>query len=244
MAPLLLLTKADIEKTDQILPAWLQGEYACWKEVVSDKGFPCPFGTVAERKGLLRYFYVENDDFNFLPDALREFLKVSRSSKDRHAFIVFFRPEIPEKPFAYYENYFWDVLQFLHEHDQREWCKDIPMDPDDVKWEFCFDGEPIFVSANMPGYKHRVTRHIGNSLILIFQPRRIFNGISYQTKQGKKAIELIRSRVEAIESLPFHPDLGAYGDENYREWKQYVITDDGEPRSGRCPFLANRISKK
>ncbi|AXI10365.1 YqcI/YcgG family protein [Oceanobacillus zhaokaii] len=245
LTPSSILTTTDIEDGNQSIPNWFKKEYAHWKKVVSDKGFPCPYGTVAERMGHLRYFYIENDDFHSLPHVLREFLKLSRGSKNRHAFVIFIKPEILEKPFAYYETYFWDILNYLHEHDEVEWCKDISIHPDDANWEFCYDGEPIFVSANMPGYKRRITRNIGNSLILIFQPRRIFSGISYKTNRGEKAIKLIRSRVESIEKLPFHPDLGGYGDEGYREWKQYIITDDTEPRSGQCPFrITNQESKK
>ena len=241
LPPSTILTKTIIEEDNQSIPEWFKKEYAHWKEVVSDREFPCPFGTVAEINGHLRYFYVENDNFHSLPHVLREFLDLSRRTRTRHAFVIFIKPEIPEKPFAYYESYFWDIINYLHVNDEMEWCEDISIHPDDANWEFCFDGEPIFVSANMPGYKHRITRNIGNSLILIFQPRRIFNDISYKTNRGKNAINLIRSRVESIEKLPFHPDLGEYGNEDYREWKQYIITDGIEPRSGQCPFRSNEI---
>lgn len=241
--PSSMLTPTDI-LGDQSVPDWFQKEYVQWKKTVSDKGFPCPFGTVAERKGHLRYFYIENNDLRSLPQVLREFLELSRASKHRHAFVLFVKPEIPAKPFAYYESYFWNVIHYLHEHDEMDWCEDIPIDSEDANWEFCFDGEPIFISVNMPAYSRRITRNIGNSLILIFQPRRIFSDISYHTPRGKKAIDFIRTRVEEIEKLPFHPDLGAYGDDRYREWKQYIITDDTESRSGQCPFQAKIHEQK
>ncbi|WP_231514801.1 YqcI/YcgG family protein [Oceanobacillus salinisoli] len=205
--------------------------------MVSDKNFVCPYGTVAERMGHLKYFYIENHDFSSLPSVLREFVNLSKENQYiRHAFVVFVEPESPEKSFAYYENYFWDILKYLHEHDDKEWNKNIAIDPEDPLWEFCFHDEPMFISVNMPAYKHRITRNLGNCLILIFQPRRIFNNIAYNSIRGKNALQLIRSRVESIENLPFHPDLGAYGDLSKREWKQYVITDDNKSRKGKCPF--------
>ncbi len=225
-----MLTKSDLKYGNNI-PEWLKDEYSYWEKVVSDKNFPCHFGTIAEKKGDLRYFYIENHDLSPLPNVLREFLKLSRENEhNKHALVVFVQPEIPEQSFDYYENYFWNILKYLHENDEKEWNANIPTDPDDPLWEFCFDGEPIFVSANMPAYKHRITRNMGKSLILIFQPRRIFADIT------PKAIDLIRSKVESIENLPIHPDLGRYGDESNREWKQYIITDDNNPRKGVCPF--------
>lgn len=71
---------------------------------------------------------------------------------------------------------------------------------------------------------------MGKSLILIFQPRKIFADIT------PRAIELIRSKVELIENMPIHPDLGKYGENNNREWKQYIITDNNTSRTGKCPF--------
>jgi hypothetical protein len=83
-----------------------------------------------------------------------------------------------------------------------------------------FAKDPIFISANAPFYKQRITRNVGKCLILIL---------------GKKAIELIKSKVE---DRPIHPDLGGYDAPDKREWKQYVITDDNESIKGKCPFHA------
>ncbi|MBE3571299.1 MAG: YqcI/YcgG family protein [Bacillales bacterium] len=225
-----MLTKEDLKRDDNI-PEWLKNEYSYWEKVVSDSNFPCHFGTASERKGDLRYFYIENHDLSPLPDVLRKFLTLSRENEhNKLALVVFVQPETPEQSFDYYEEYFWNILKYLNRHDKKEWPSNIPTNPDDPLWEFCFDGEPIFVSVNMPAYKNRITRNTGKSLILIFQPRRIFADIT------SKAVNLIRSKVESIENLPSHPDLGKYGDENSREWKQYIITDDNNPRIGVCPF--------
>jgi uncharacterized protein len=230
-----MLKKEDFEKVPENVPTWFREEYSYWEQVVSQKSFPCHFGTNAEKKGQLRYTYIEDHDLSQLPYILRDFMHLSRENKkNRHALVVFVQPEEPEQTFEYYDKYFWDILKYLHSKDEKEWNKEIPEDPENPHWEFCFDGDPIFISANMPAYKNRTTRDLGKSLILIFQPRWIFADISHDSVGGQRAINLIRNRVEEIEELPIHPDLGGYGEK--LEWKQYVITDDNNTRKGKCPF--------
>ncbi|MDD9337166.1 MAG: YqcI/YcgG family protein [Rickettsiaceae bacterium] len=229
-----LLQANDFKIHQSELPKWLVNQYAYWNEVVGNKDFPCHFGVQAEKQGALRYTYIENNNIENLPDTLKEFLILSKSStRKRHALVVFLEP-VENKDLDFYNSHFWSILNYLHDNDDMEWPKDWPKDPNNQEWEFIFNEEPMFVSANMPAYKNRTTRNIGKSQILIFQPRRIFKDISPNTKFGSKAIELIREKVEKIEGVPTHPDLGGYGD-TY-EWKQYVISDDNESETGQCPF--------
>ena len=38
-------------------------------------------------------------------------------------------PECEEQSIEYYRDYFWKVLQYLHENDDQTWPKQIPEDP-------------------------------------------------------------------------------------------------------------------
>ena len=240
-----LMTKKYISEKNNALPDWFKKEYAHFDKIVSDANFPCHFGTVAHQNGNLLFTYVENHDFSLLPNKLTKFLKISIDNpENKHVLVVFIEPEETEKTFEYYHEYFWNILDFLHKSDEMEWPKEWPRNPDDPKWEFIYNKEPIFVSANGPFYKKRVTRNLGNSLILIFQPRRIFHDIAHDSPAGKKAIHIIRKKVEEIEQMPIHPDLGGYGDINKREWKQYLITDDNESTTLECPFKAKYFTEK
>jgi len=230
-----LLSKTDLEK-DIHIPRWLSIQYKTWNKIVEDFNFPCYFGVAAQKSGHLFFSYIENDDFTHLPSTLISFLEVTeKTPSERNALVLFVQPEKVERETAYYHDYFWKILNFLHEHDKYDWPEDFPLDPDDPKWEFIFHKTPIFISANGPFYKNRITRNLGDCLILIFQPRRIFADLS-STPKGKKATQIIRANVEKIEGMPTHPDLGSYGDPNNREWKQYVITDDNNTTKGSCPF--------
>ncbi|WP_029326702.1 YqcI/YcgG family protein [Bacillus coahuilensis] len=232
-----LLTKEDMTKEGRV-PEWVKKEYLNFREVVTNKTFPCYFGMAAEKKGELRYSYVSKDDWSTLPGAIKEFNQLFDENKRliRHGLFVFIEPETEEKDIPYYREYFWNILQYLHDQDEESWPADYPTDPEHHLWAFSFAGEPYFVFGNAPAYKQRKTRDLGNSLVLGFQPRRIFEGLEGTSPGGVMSREKVRERVEKWDNLPKHPNISHYGDPDHREWKQYFIGDDIKPIEGKCPF--------
>ena len=111
----------------------------------------------------------------------------------------FCRTECEEQSLEYYRDYFWKVLQYLHENDKETWPKQIAKDPDHYLWEFSFGGEPIFAFGNAPAYKQRKTRHLGNSLVIGFQPRTIFDGLEGIVLKehilGKRSVSELKSGI-------------------------------------------------
>src|SRR5699024_10546724 len=238
----LLLTKNDIEKDRQReLPKWFLNEYELFSNIVTRQDFPCSFGYAGQQRGELRYSYISHDDWRHLPQTLEAFsdLFTDQQRLIRHGFFLFVEPEIEAYSLAYYRSYFWDVLQYLHDHDRYEWPKEYPKDPNHHLWSFSFAGDTYFVFGNTPAYWQRKTRDLGNSLILGFQPRQIFKGLEGESRSGQLAREKIRKRVEKWDQLPKHPNISHYGDVSHREWKQYFIGDDTEEIIGECPFRPN-----
>jgi FPC/CPF motif-containing protein YcgG len=230
-----LLTQSHINEDKQ--PDWFCKEYATFRSIVTRKDFPCYFGQQGEKRGELRYSFINHDDWSSLPHTLTDFLSLfNQPQLTRHGLFVFVEPEQEEKSLNYYRAYFWEVLQYLHEHDPENWPKNQPKDPDHYLWDFHFNQEPIFVFGNAPAYKQRKTRDLGNSLILGFQPRRIFKGLEGTEPGGAMSREKVRERVEIWDNLPKHPDISHYGDPEHNEWKQFFIGDDAEPIKGKCPF--------
>lgn len=232
-----LLTKEDFENNES-LPDWLIKEYQLFKNTVTDKTFPCTFGMAAQRNGELRYAYISRDDWSGLPLAMEDFNRLFDDQKRliRHGLFVFVEPEKETKSLEFYREYFWKVLQYLHDHDVHDWPEGFPKDPDHHLWNFSFAKESYFAFGNAPAYKQRKTRDLGNSLVIGFQPRQIFEGLEGTSPGGAMSREKIRERVELWDELPKHPNISHYGDEDHREWKQYFIGDDIEPIKGKCPF--------
>ncbi|MBO9128176.1 YqcI/YcgG family protein [Bacillus sp. 165] len=231
------LLKNEDMKSRKDLPKWVGEEFETFSKVVSDPTFPCYFGMTALKKGDLRYSFISHGDWSTLPNTIMEFLQLMQQKPlIRRGLFVFVEPEEEERALEYYRDYFWNVLQFLHEKDTQPWPEYIPPNPDHYLWEFSFGGEAIFAFGNAPAYKQRKTRDLGNSLVIGFQPRMIFEGLEGNRPQGAHSRQSVRERVEKWDGLPKHPDISHYGDINHREWKQYFIGDDIQPIEGKCPF--------
>lgn len=219
------------------MPEWLVDEFETFSTIVADPTFPCYFGMTAFKRNELRYSYVESKDWSNLPSTLLEFLQlIKHQPLVRRGLFVFVEPETEERSLSYYRDYFWNLLQFLHEKDKHPWPRQIPVNPDHHLWEFSFGGEPIFAFGNAPAYKKRKTRHLGRSLVIGFQPRIIFEGLEGNRPNGAYSRQTVRERTEKWDGLPKHPNINHYGDPDHREWKQYFIGDDSKPIVGSCPF--------
>lgn len=232
-----LLTTAEM-KSDQV-PKWVNESYFQYEEAVTKPTFPCFFGQKGERKGELRYSYIDHNDWSSLPHTLNEFLTLmDQVPLVRRGLFVFIEPEEKEQDLEYYRRYFWDILQYCNQSDGTEWPEHTPADPDHHLWSYCFSGRSMFAFGNAPAYKQRITRDLGQSLILGFQPREIFKGLEGTESKGINSREAVRKRVAKWDQIPKHPDISHYGDKEHREWKQFFISDDCEPVQGSCPFRA------
>ncbi|MGI8440254.1 MAG: YqcI/YcgG family protein [Thermoleophilaceae bacterium] len=204
--------------------------------------FPCTFGAAGMRRGTLRFAFVEGacDERSLLGlrDSLAFYMQTYRTLGRLTSFVAFFRPSAIEQPLRSYEREFWGVLQFLHDHDPREWPQDIPADAEEPRWEFSFWGEPVFVVCNTPAHRRRRSRRSAGMLIT-FQPRWVFEGLEGDSPRGRAAREVIRRRLTSYDDVPPHHSLGDYGDPGNREWRQYFLPDADATQPARCPFHAS-----
>jgi hypothetical protein len=68
------------------------------------------------------------------------------------------------------------------------------------------------------------------------QPRWVFDGLSADTDRGERVRRTIRARLESYDTVPPHPDIGPYGDDDSREWHQYFLPKVGDDRRAAFPF--------
>lgn len=222
-------------------PDWLADTHARLCQSLLHRAYPCYLGTAAEKQGELLVTYLEGEERTHLPLTLSSFLRLSAAHpQQRYVLALFYPPEATARSLADYSRQFWELLQFLHDHDPAPWPLEQPQDPQDPQWEFVYDGTPMFVFQACPGYQRRRSRHLGPGLIVLFQPRRVFADILGGTPAGIKTRKLIRQRQAAWDQMEAHPDMGSYGDPANHEWKQYVLPDDNTPVSGRCPLHLHR----
>ena len=237
-----LLESRDL-RDRHMTPPWARDAYERYREVILDTRFPCYFGTKAEQRDRTRFSYVGDGERDHLPHALQQFIAHSRAHpKHRSVFVVFFEPDGQHRTLEDDEARFWELLGWLHEHDPEPWPADVPTDPSDPHWEYCFANDPMFVFPCSPAYRSRLSRRMGPYYMVCFQPRRVFYGVESGSPAGQRARQRIWARVRDWDPVEPHPELEhmAYGDAEMREWKQYVLPDENTALLQRCPFHPRR----
>jgi FPC/CPF motif-containing protein YcgG len=222
-------------------PVWGRDAYRAFAATMQScaPAFPCTFAVAAFRRGQLRYTFAESalDKRSLLGvrDALIEFMGTYREIGRHTSLVVMFRPEGERHSISEYRRRFWGLLRFLHEHDPQPWPERVPRSPDDPLWQFCFDGEDIFVVCNTPAHRLRRSRYSG-CMTVLFQPMWTFEALLTDPDRMLEACRPIRARLMRYDGIDRHPALGMLGESDNREWRHYFLPDTNHERYGRCPF--------
>lgn len=224
----------------QPAPPWAQEHYRDFHEfLVSEaRPHPCTFGVLAEKRGKLRYSYVTREEIPRpleLARALLAFQSLAPSIGGRPALIAFVDIP-PDLDAAAQEATFWSLLQSLHDYDQTPWPADIPAEIDHPMWQFCFAGEPWFINGHGTTYRQRLSRGSKRGIFLVMQTHANLDGIVGHSPAAEAIRRDIRAAVRRYDLVDVSPDFTIYGDPSGREWKQYWLTDDNQPRPGTCPL--------
>ncbi|PKO61319.1 MAG: hypothetical protein CVU24_09245 [Betaproteobacteria bacterium HGW-Betaproteobacteria-18] len=237
---MLLHTRKDVKTISQ--ESWKYKVFHDFEAIVTDPGkaFPCTLGVAGFAADQLRFAFIEHDVMSAtaaeqLAATLQTFVPSARSFGKNTSLVVFFT-ESRDIGTERYKDIFWSLLNKLHALDARPWPATIPRNSNDKDWEFSFAGEPIFVVCNTPSHKARMSRY-ASTFMITFQPRWVFDGvIGTNAPNSDKIKREIRRRLHIFDSIPPSPDLGAYGDSDNREWKQYFLGDDNKLKEECCPF--------
>lgn len=216
---------------------WVARALMIFKESVGDRNYPCHFGRRALEQRELFVTHLERDRPDTLAAPLAGFLDHVRPTPERRQVLAAF-VNTGDMPLNHeeYGDVFWSILQSLHDADGSPWPAEIPDKPDDPAWEFSFHGTAMFVFAASPTHLLRQSRNLGQSLVMLFQPRNVFNGIEGGTPSGIVARRRIRDRLAAWDTAAPHPSMGNYGDPSNFEWRQYFIAEDDSEAFATCPF--------
>jgi uncharacterized protein len=228
---------------DDPLPTWLPDTYAAFHANVADRKYPCFFGSEAERKGKLYYSYVHDGRISHLPSTLQTFLGLCTNiGRDKNNLVVFFEPATVPATHSQDRAKFWNILQYLHDHDPGTSAPAYRLDPSDPLWEFPFAERQFFVVGISPSYRMHRSRNLGPCMMMVFQPREVFQGSRSGNEINAGTRLAIRKRATLWDGIPAHPDLNVYGQPGNQEWSQYFISDDNSRETGRCPLSRSRGS--
>ncbi|MDQ0230074.1 YqcI/YcgG family protein [Metabacillus malikii] len=203
--------------------------------------FPCIPATQGFALNHLRYGFLpdpRNEEAKIqLRKLLAEYTESSNEFGDYTSLIIFFNtPEVLKETYTVeqFEEIFWNQMNDLASHDEKEWPAHIPSNPEETLWEFCFHGEQYFMYCGTPAHRNRKSRHFDEYMLAI-TPRWVLTKFGESPKYAEKIRKQVRKRIEKYDSVPIHPELNSYGNEDNFEWKQYFLHDDDSALS-KCPF--------
>ena len=221
---------------------WRAERYRSFRATLTSDAdpYPCTFAVEAEEEGLFRYLFATTDEEGHervargLETYLDSYEEIGRFS----SLAVFFEPPAEGEEWGpgRYKRAFWDVLRHLNRNDPAAWPPEVPTDPEHPKWEFCFGGEPLFLVARAPFYDERRSRHAEHGLEITVQPKSLLSDLSGLTDEGQRIRSVIRSRLEAYDDVPMHPDSGDFEDPRTTEWKQYMLPETNAESVARVPL--------
>ncbi|WP_414635281.1 YqcI/YcgG family protein [Bacillus sp. NTK034] len=223
----------------QNLEDWQQIAFDRFQTKMTDKErpFPCIPATIGFAKNQLRYGFADDprdpDSIQQSAAMLKEFSVHSREFGSYTSLIIFYKTR-DDLSLEEYEQLFWEQLTGLCEMDNAEWPNEIPKDPHDPLWEFCFHGEKYFVYCATPAHKNRQSRHF-DTMMLAITPRWVLQEFMKKKTLASRLKNQIRKRLQKYDSITIHPDLNSYGADDNFEWKQYFLRDDDTTIS-KCPF--------
>ena len=240
-----LYTKSWIEEHEEQMEEWHRKAFAHFGAMLEnrDNPYPCIPGKQGFQQDNLRFGFADDPTQEQtcaqLAALLKEYGEVARDTGKYASLVVFFDTRMlvhKKADVDQYQSCFWSLLNGVHELDEEPWPEDIPKDPHDSKWEFCFNGEPYFAFCATPAHQIRKSRHFPYFLIA-FQPRWVFDEINAETTFGQKLKKAIRQRLLSYDGIHAHPSLKWYGQQDNYEWEQYFLSDNDSSLS-KCPFMA------
>ncbi|MFC4560056.1 YqcI/YcgG family protein [Virgibacillus kekensis] len=204
-----------------------------------NKPFPCIPATIGVSLNQMRFGFVggpkEQSTVEELAGLLRQYTDIARELGKYTSLIIFYKP-LDEKNYTVeeYEELFWQQLNGLAAVDESDWPADIPYNPSEPLWEFCFTGERYFMYCASPAHVKRRSRHF-QTMMLAITPRWAFKEFFESIPHADKIKKKIRKRLGNYDVVPIHPSLKVYGKNDNFEWEQYFLRDDHTSLK-ECPF--------
>ncbi len=230
----------ELEIEELPLEPWKKDASRLFASKMSDREarFPCIPATQAFALGHIRYGFLPNpwheSSGRKLAEILTEYGQSSRSVGDYSSLVVFFEAEDHRRNVLEYEAVFWDLLSLVSSLDNTPWPEDIPEDPEQTMWEFCYDEERYFVYCGTPAHTNRQSRSFPY-FMLALTPRWVLDLWNANPQRSAMIAPRIRERLAAYDVAPAHPELKQYGSQGNLEYKQYFLRDD-DTSTARCPF--------
>ncbi len=213
----------------------------------SEKPFPCVFSRNACARELLCFLPIElnpsgNHNFSKLKKGIELYLKrCSKWAGDVNSaeplLVIFESNNNKQYDKSAYEDIAFGAMQYLIDSDTQRWPDDLPTDPSDPFWSFCFQQTPLFINVSHPAHRLRKSRNLCDTLVLVINPRKRFDIVaSAFEKKGINIRNKIRSNIDEYDKIQHSHLLGHY-QIGESEWNQYSLPITNNEPPNKCPLV-------
>ncbi|WJV62685.1 YqcI/YcgG family protein [Pectobacteriaceae bacterium C52] len=226
----------------QMQEDWSIKAYSEFNNILNNGHFPCLFGRHAfKNTSLIFTFVTQQNPQSDLINSMMNYTKFVRDVpvKQRlYSPLVLFFEKQDFQCLAQEHAFAWSQLQMIHDNDPANWPDNIPSEPDNHLWSFCFNGIELFINISCPHHLKLKSRNLGNHIVFIINPRKNFDILaSNQDEKGIKVRERIRNRVCNYNNGIVPDELGFFGSSHNYEWRQYQLNEPGDTVLQRCPLV-------
>lgn len=225
-----------------VIPTWVSSSYDLFKQTMTseDEPFPCHFAKLGIENSGFRYSYINEEELsnpNVFKESLIHYLNSYLKLKWPSVLVVFIKTE-STLSLSNHEKKFWEILQYLINIDTKKRPAEIPENPNNNKWQFCFNGTPIFITGHSNMYKKRKSRHSHSDMMLVIQTMETLKPVAGNSKKSSMIRKVIRDRVSEFDEISVTNLLGSYPDIDSLEWKQFWLPDNNDNSTylDKCPL--------
>jgi FPC/CPF motif-containing protein YcgG len=214
---------------------WFYDAHRALVAAVSDRTFPCHFGTEALLRGGLFFTSVSStrtSELTKLAEVIDQFATASAGLPMRSALIAFVDTRGSEQ-LAEDEATFWRVLRYLY-HESNSADNDDPSTP---QWSFPFRTHRLFFNGHSPHYHRRRSRSATDTVHIVIQTVQNLGLLTGQSRQAVAAANEIRAKVDRYDAIPRSPQLAHHGTPDNLDWRQFWLLDSNRPDTRTCPLM-------
>ncbi|WON80610.1 YqcI/YcgG family protein [Acinetobacter sp. UGAL515B_02] len=164
--------KANFNNGSLLSCNWMIEAYINFSNILSQNNFPCLFGRSAYKRKSLKFLFV-NEIIDLQKGLLlyTDFIKKTPLEERLYSPLIITFRRIGFKNLTEEHEFCWEQLKLLHSLDEAEWPNDIPKDPHDNQWTFCFDQTQLFFNMSCPSHHHIKSRNLGPYVTFVVNPR-------------------------------------------------------------------------
>ena len=97
---------------------WKRVAYEQYKAKLRAPDYPCFFGQAGEERGEMLYTFISDGRLEELVTNMRQFVSlIGTPGYERSSLVGFFEPDAGVADHPCFVARFWQILQFLHDHD-------------------------------------------------------------------------------------------------------------------------------